>query len=155
LIVSAYHFANDYSFKSKLWSKAATLDAASEAYLWSSKQMGGGTADAAKAKTALTEIQTNIPSLGLLQVLKMSLLMETKEIKKSFFALRFNLNEYNFLGGNYIQFLRRNVSVANYYDSIAGRKLNTTDDLILTEGGSHYVSPHTAIFRQFSDARFP
>jgi hypothetical protein len=66
---SVSFFADDYSFKANtkmFWSKAATLMLKSEVYLWSSRQMGGGTTDASKAKAALTEIQTNIPALGLL-----------------------------------------------------------------------------------------
>lgn len=150
---SVYHFANDYSFKTKvIWSKAATLMLQSEVYLWSSRQMGGGAADAAIAKAALTEIQTNIPALGLLPNFKDVFAYANKDNKEIIFALRSKLNEYTLFGGNFTSFLRRNVSVTNYYDSIANRKLNTTDDLILTVGGSHYVSPHTAIFRQFSDA---
>jgi len=150
---SAYYFANDYSFKTKVfWSKAATLMLQSEVYLWSARQMGGGATDATKAKAALTEIQTNIPALGLLPNFKDVFAYANKENKEIIFAIRFKLNEYNFMGGNYTQFLRRWVSVSNYYDSIGNRKLNTNDDLILTEGGSHYVSPHTYIWRQFSDA---
>jgi len=150
---SAYYFANDYSFKTKVfWSKAATLMLQSEVYLWSARQMGGGATDATKAKAALTEIQTNIPALGLLPNFKDVFAYANKENKEIIFAIRFKLNEYNFMGGNYTQFLRRWVSVSNYYDSIGNRKLNTNDDLLLTEGGSHYVSPHTYIWRQFSDA---
>jgi len=149
---SAYHFANDYSFKTKVfWSKAATLMLQAEVYLWSARQIGGGNPDASKAKAALTEIQTNIPALGLLPNFKDVFAYANKENKEIIFTLRFKLNEYNFFGGNYTQFLRRWVSVSNYYDSIGNRKLNTTDDIILTEGGGHYVSPHTYIWRQFSD----
>jgi starch-binding outer membrane protein, SusD/RagB family len=150
---SAYHFANDYSFRTKvIWSKAATLMLQAEVYLWSAKQMGGGTADAAKAKAALTEIQTNIPALGLLPNFKDVFAYANKDNKEIIFAIRSKLNEYTLFGGNYTSFLRRNVSVTNYYDSIGNRKLNTTDDLILTVGGAHYVSPHTKIFRQFSNS---
>lgn len=114
---SVYHFANDYSFRTKvIWSKAATLMLQAEVYLWSAKQMGGGTADAAKAKAALTEIQANIPALGLLPNFKDVFAYGNKDNKEIIFAIRSKLNEYTLFGGNYTSFLRRNVSVTNYYD---------------------------------------
>jgi starch-binding outer membrane protein, SusD/RagB family len=149
---SVSYFADDYSSQSKLWSKAATLMLKSEVYLWSARRMGGGTSDAATAKAALTDIQTKIPSLGLLPNFKDVFAYSKKGNAEIIFAIRNKLNEYEFFGGNYQQFLRRQVNITNYYDSIGNRKLNTTDDDILTTGGSHYVSVHKEIFRQFSDA---
>lgn len=55
-------FGDDYSFRAgrSLWSKAATLTLKAEAYLWSSRQMNGGTADAQTALEALNDVQTHI-----------------------------------------------------------------------------------------------
>lgn len=152
---SVSSFANDYSFKGNdkvLWSKAASLMLKSEVYLWSAKQMGGGTADAAIAKAALTEIQTNIPALGLLPSFKDVFAYSKKGNAEIIFAIRHELNEYYFFGGGYQEFLPRDNYTSNLYDSIGNRKLNTTDDAIITVGGNHYLAIYRSTFRRFSDA---
>src|SRR5579875_1826332 len=64
---SVNNFGTVYSFRNNkgFWSKAATLMLKAEVYLWTSYR-GGGTSDATIAKNALTDIQTNVPSLSLL-----------------------------------------------------------------------------------------
>lgn len=54
-------FGDDYSYKygKGYWSKAATLILKGEVYLWSGRQMDGGTADYTVAKAALQELQQN------------------------------------------------------------------------------------------------
>jgi starch-binding outer membrane protein, SusD/RagB family len=148
-------FADDYSFKANdkiYWSKAATLMLKSEVYLWTSRQMGGGTADAAIAKAALTEIQTKITTLGLLPNFSDVFTYSKKGNAEIIFAIRNKLNEYDCFGGNYTQFLLRVIHISNAYDSIANRKLNATNDVILTTGGAHYVAVWNSVFRKFSDA---
>ena len=54
-------FGGDYSYKQGkcYWSKPATLMLKGEVYLWSGRQMGGGTGDYTVAKTALQDLQQN------------------------------------------------------------------------------------------------
>jgi hypothetical protein len=149
---ATFHFANDYSFKTKVkWSKAATLMLKSEVYLWSARQMGGGIADAAIAKSALTEIQTGIPALGLLPAFDQVFAYANKQNKEIIFAINHTLNEYAFLGGNFQSYLLRSSYIGNLYDSIGNRKLNLTDDVVITTGGGTYVNIHRRIFRKFPD----
>ncbi|NWJ52530.1 MAG: SusD family outer membrane lipoprotein NanU [Bacteroidetes bacterium] len=126
---STVHFSNDYTFKEtkSLWSKAATLMLKSEAYLWSSKQMGGGVADATIAKAALTEVQTNIPTLSLMPNFKDVFAYAQKGNKEIIFAVRDQLNEYDLFGGNFAgTFLPQGSYLGNFYDSIAATKINTS-----------------------------
>ena len=60
-------FADDYSFRSNrsIWSKPATLILKAEVYLWSSRQMNGGEADAQTALNALNELQSKTSEIGL------------------------------------------------------------------------------------------
>ena len=151
---SASHFATDYSFRlnnKAVWSKAATLMLQSEVYLWSAKQMGGGTADAAIAKAVLLDIQTKIPTLGLLPNFKDVFAYSNKENAEIIFTINHKLNEYVFFGGSYESFLPRLIHSINYYDSINDRKLDANNHVILTTGGSHYVAVYNSVFRYFSD----
>ena len=54
-------FGSDYSFKygRYYWSMAATQMLKGEVYLWSGRQMGGGTGDYSTAKAALQDLQQN------------------------------------------------------------------------------------------------
>ena len=54
-------FGSDYSYKygKGYWSKSATLILKGEVYLWSGRQMGGGTGDYSTAKAALQDLQQN------------------------------------------------------------------------------------------------
>jgi len=129
---SLKYFANNYSFKyndKAFWSKAATLMLKAEVYLWSSRQMGGGTADALLAKNALTDIQTNLPSLGLMSSFKdifnSSSVPANKNNKEVIFVLRNSLLEYLMGGGTYAStFLPQASMIGNYYDSISGTKIS-------------------------------
>lgn len=58
-------FSGDYSFTEGkyMWSLAATKMLKGEVYLWSGKQMGGGTSDYNTAKTALQEVSNSGVSL--------------------------------------------------------------------------------------------
>jgi len=128
---STVHFSTDYSFKENkgMWSKVATLMLKSEAYLWSSKQLGGGVADATIAKTALTDIQTNVPTLGLMTNFKDVFAYAQKGNKEIIFSVRNQLNEYDLWGGNLVSaFLANSMDLGNFYDSIPAAKINTSVD---------------------------
>ena len=59
LAKSLEYFDNDNTLwlgKPVYWSKAATLALKGDAYLWSGKVLGGGTADFTEAKTALSQV---------------------------------------------------------------------------------------------------
>lgn len=62
IIASEKAFGSDYSFKfgRYYWSMAATQMLKGEVYLWSGRQMGGGTTDYTTAKTALQSIISNV-----------------------------------------------------------------------------------------------
>ena len=149
---SVSFFADDYTNNKIFWSKAATLMLKSEVYLWSARQMGGGANDADIAKNALIEIQTNIPSLQLLQNFKDVFSYENKGNDEIIFSIRNELNEYNMFGGNnFDQFFPRLISVEGYYDSISHVQLNPESFTVLTTSGGHYVPVYRSVFRSFSD----
>lgn len=130
---SENYFGTNYSFKyndKAFWSKAATLMLKAEVYLWSSRQMAGGTSDAGIAKTALTDIQTNITTLGLMtnfkDVFTSSSNSASKNNKELIFVLRNALLEYNMGGGNYAStFLPQSNLIGSYYDSISASPLSS------------------------------
>ncbi len=62
------------------------------------------------------------------------------------------MNEYNFFGGNFIQFLPRNWDCTNLYDSIANKKLDVATHAIITVGSQFYYGVPAKIFRKFSDS---
>lgn len=125
-------FGSNYSFKyndKAFWSKAATMMLKAEVYLWSSRQMGGGNADAAVAKSALTDIQTQLPALGLMtnfkDVFPSSSVSASKNNKEVIFVLRNALLEYTMGGGSYAStFLPQSNLIINFWDSIAGAKIS-------------------------------
>lgn len=146
---SVSHFGNDYSFKSNnqtYWSKAATLMLKSEVYLWSAKQMGGGATDAAVAKSALTEIQTNMPTLELQPNFKDIFALNNKNNNEIIFAIRYAINECMFWSSSATPYQEgawwrliptRNVLV-NYYDSLENRKIMDADFVGSDQGGQTY-----------------
>lgn len=128
---STKYFANDYTIKGNksYWSKAATLMLKAEVYLWSSKQMGGGTADATIAKTALTDIQKNIPNLGLMDKFTDVFSYTQKGNKEIIFAFRNQLKEYDLMNGSYSGNLLPQISyLQTYYDAATGEKFNVAKE---------------------------
>lgn len=129
---SEQYFGSNYSFKNNdkaFWSKAATMMLKAEVYLWSSQQMGGSTADATVAKNALTEIQTQLPSLGLMtnfrDVFTSSSVPSSKNNKEVIFVLRNALLEYTMGGGSYAStFLPQSNLIINFWDSISATKIS-------------------------------
>jgi len=129
---SEQYFGSNYSFKysdKAFWSHAATMMLKAEVYLWSARQMAGGTADATIAKTALTEIQTQLPALGLMtsfkDVFTSSSVPASKNNKEVIFVLRNALLEYQMGGGSYAStFLPQSNLIINFWDSISAAKIS-------------------------------
>ncbi len=130
-------FGNNYTIKQNkaLWSKSATLMLKAEAFLWAARQMGGGSADASAAKAALTEIQTNVPALGLMDSYKDIFANATKGNKEIIFAIRNDLLEYNLMGGNFLPFLPQINYIGNYYDTLSRVRIDVQRDLVGGTGG--------------------
>jgi len=144
---SEANFGADYSFKSNkgFWSKAATLMLKAEVYLWTASR-DGGMADATIAKTALTDIQTNIPSLSLLPVF--TDVFAVKGNSEIIFASRYQLNEAT-MGFVSSSFVPQTSLISNFYDSVQNRKMNsgTLDNW----GGLLRAPVKVSTFRQFDD----
>lgn len=119
-------YGADYSFKNtkSYWSKAATLMLKADVFLWTSVHSGGGTADAATAQAALTDIQTNVPSLQLLA--SYPAVFTTKGNNEMIFSIRNLLNEATLpFAGTY---LPQAGLLANFYDSLQNRKFDVVTD---------------------------
>ena len=155
---SAKYFGSNYSFKysdKAFWSKAATLMLKAETYLWSAKQMNGGANDARIANTALNEVKTNLPALGLManfrDVFNSSSVPANKNNKEVIFVLRNALLEYNMGGGSYAStFLPQSNLIGSYYDSIAGGRISSTNENY--SGGLLRAPVRKSTFRQFKDS---
>ncbi len=152
---SEMHFSDDYSFKNSsrtLWSKSATLTLKSEVYLWSSKQMGGGRADAGIAKSALTELQNMVPELGLLSNFSDVFKYENKNNKEIVFAIHNGLNEYTTLGGLSLETMLPQITyIGLYHDSLENRPIRKETDLVQVTGGGMTTAVKVATFRRFDD----
>lgn len=141
-------FGDNYSFQNRraYWSKAATLMLKAEVYLWTSYR-GGGTADAAIAKEALTEIQTNVPQLSLLPEFASVFSPERKGNDEIIFAVRYQLNEASLpIAGT---FMPQTSLIVNFYDSLENRQFSAN----LENYGGLLRSPvKISTFRKFDDA---
>jgi len=144
--LSATNFGSNYTFRNtkSFWSKAATLMLKAEVYLWTSHR-GGAAADATVAKTALTDIQTNIPSLGLLP--SFLNVFTTKGNNEIIFASRFLLNEAT-MGFMQSSFVPQTGLIANFHDSVNARQFNVTTD---NWGGLLRAPIRVATFRKFNN----
>jgi hypothetical protein len=140
-------YGSDYSFRASrsYWSKAATLMLQAEVNLWTSYR-GGGTADATVALNALTDIQTNIPSLALLPSFANVFLPANRGNNEIIFSIHNQLNEASLPFAN--TFLPQTGLLANYYDSVGNRKFNVTTD---NWGGLLRAPVKIATYRQFDD----
>lgn len=130
-------FGNNYEIKGNKsqWSKSATLMLKAEVYLWSARQMGGGSADAQVAKSALQEIQSNRSDLGLLDDYASVFTHNNKGNKEIIFAIRNDLLEYHFMGGQFWPYLPQINYIGNYYDSLSAVKIDVQKDLVGNAGG--------------------
>ena len=149
------NFANNYSFtpasmpaasnRKVLWSKSATQMLKAEVYLWTSYR-GGGAADAGVAKAALSDIQTNVPSLTLLP--NFSDVFANKGNNEIIFASRYQQNEAT-MGFVPTSFVPQTGFIANFYDSAQNRKMN--DPLKDNWGGLLRSPVRVATFRMYDD----
>lgn len=138
---AVYTFRNTKSY----WSKAATLMLKAEVYLWTSYR-GGATTDAAIAKAALTDIQTNVAGLALQSSFANVFATTNRGNSEMIFAVRYVLNESSLpISGT---FLPQSGLIANYYDSLGNRKFNVTTD---NWGGLLRAPVKIASFRKFND----
>lgn len=129
---SVSYFGGNYTFKSNqktFWSKAATLMLKAEAYLWSAKQFGGGSADAAIAKNALTDIQQNIPSLRLLDNFRDVFSYGNKNNNEIIFAIYHHQDEATIMSGNLNNSLPQGSYFEAFYDSLQDRHFSRAIDL--------------------------
>ncbi len=142
-------YGADYSFRNQkgYWSKAASLMLKAEFSLWNAHR-GGGTTEATAALNALTDIQTNIPSLALRPSFSSVFAAgaANKGNSEIIFAIRYFLNESTLpFAGTY---LPQTNLLANYYDSLNNRRFNVTDD---NWGGLLRAPIPVAVFRRFND----
>ncbi|MEQ7799827.1 SusD family outer membrane lipoprotein NanU [Pedobacter sp. ASV1-7] len=151
---STDNFGVDYSIRrtKAYWSKAATLMLKAEVYLWTAHRTGGMT-DANIAKTALNDIKTNIPGLGLVTTSSNPLnspyadVFAAKGNKEMIMVSRNQLNEaeMSFIPTS---FTPQSGLIANFYDSLANRKFNTSSE---NYGGLLRAPIKIATYRKFSD----
>lgn len=127
-------FGNDYSFfkgSKNYWSQAATLMLKAEVYLWSSRQMGGGEADARTALQALEAIRSNVPSLELEKNYKDVFAYANKCNKEIIFAVHYSesKDENQMFADNYrLNYCPDKGTLGNWYDKETGGKFDTTKD---------------------------
>lgn len=144
--VAAY--GTDYSFKNtkSYWSKAATLMLKADVNLWTSVHSGGGTADAATAQAALTDIQTNVASLQLLASYSSIFATTNRGNNEMIFVIRDQLNEAT---NSWIQstYVPQSGLIANFYDSLQNRQFNVTTD---NWGGLLRAPVTIKTYRQFN-----
>lgn len=116
---STDYFGDDYSFQQEksFWSKAATLMLKAEVYLWSARQMGGEAADATVAKNALTDIQSHVSGLGLMDKFKDVFAYKNKGNKEILFAIRYKENEMTIFNQMWMDgMLPNKASLGTFYD---------------------------------------
>lgn len=144
---SVASFGNDYSFRGQkaYWSKSATQMLKAEVYLWTSYR-GGGNTDASTAKSALTDVQANVPGLQLLSSFANVFTATNKGNAEIIFAIRNILDESTLpFAGTYFP---QTGLIANFHDSVAARKFNVTQD---NWGGLLRAPIKIATFRRFED----
>src|SRR5688572_9856737 len=143
---SETNFGANYTYRNtkSFWSKPATLMLKAEVYLWTSYR-GGAAADATTAKSALTEIQTNVGA-ALLPSFTNVFAPANKGNAEIIFAVRNRTDEaaLPFAG----TFLPQSGLIANFYDSVGARKFNVTTD---NWGGLLRAPIKIATFRKFDD----
>lgn len=128
---SCTSFASNFTIKGKKsqWSKAASLMLKGEVFLWSAKQMNGGTVDASIAKTAFVEIQSNVSKLALEDNYQDAFAYDNKGNNEIIFAIRNQLKEYSLWNGNFGgRFLPQANYLGSYYDGETGEKFDTSKE---------------------------
>ncbi len=96
-------FGDDYSFKigRHFWSKAATMMLKGEVYLWSGRQMNGGTTDYTIAKTALEDVKK--ANVSLLTSFPRIFAYDNKKSAEIIFTIHNGKDEYNLWDDRYRQ----------------------------------------------------
>lgn len=142
-------FGSDYTFRNSkgFWSKSASLMLKAEVHLWTAHREGG-TADAAVAKNALTDLQTNAPGLNLLSNYSEIFASSNRGNSEVIFAVRY-VNPEASMGFVASSFVPQTNLIANFYDSVANRKFNATTD---NWGGLLRAPLKISTFREFDDA---
>ena len=146
--LSNVNFGTDYTFNAKnkkgFWSKAATQMLKAEVYLWNAHR-SGGVADASTAKTALTDIQSNV-TLSLLPNYADVFSTTNKDNNEIIFAAKNKLDEatLGFIGN----FVPQTSLIVNFYDSIGNRKFDVTTD---NYGGLLRAPTKITTYRKFSN----
>ena len=124
-------FGNNYAFtKGKyFWSLGATKMLKSEVYLWSGKQMGGGTSDYQTALQAAQEVK-NCPNVTLLDSYKNVFSFDNKKNDEIIFALYNGENEISLFDGYWSGCLlpQQNYMNNGSYYTEAGEEVSTTID---------------------------
>lgn len=143
---SLKYYGTDYSFKKSkaFWSKSATLMLKGEVYLWTSYR-GGGVGDAAIAKAALLDAQTNTAGLALVANYANVFATTNRGNSEIIFSVRNLLNEATL---PIAAFIPATSLIPNYYDSISGRKFDAVTD---NWGGSLKCPTRITTYRKFSD----
>ncbi len=124
-------FGSNYAFtKGKnYWSLGATKMLKGEVYLWSGKQMGGGTADYITAKNALQEVD-NCPGIALLDDYARVFSFSNKRNAEVIFSIYFGEGEKDFLNGTWRLCMMPQQSYMNngsYYTESGENVRNTPD----------------------------
>lgn len=107
-------FGSDYSYKygKGYWSKSATMILKGEVYLWSGRQMEGGSADYATAKEALQDLKQN-GNLRLLSDFSDVFSYTNKENDEIIYAFKSVKDEYTMWNGTWRQYM---IPQRNYMD---------------------------------------
>ncbi len=122
-------FGTDYSFKygKDYWSLGATKMLKGEVYIWSGKQMAGGSSDYTIAKTALQEVN-NCPNIALEENFKDVFAYNNKRNEEIIFAIHNGQDEYNLWGGYYSSNLVPQQAYASLYYDETGTPMSETED---------------------------
>lgn len=140
-------FGTDYSIRSNksFWSKAASLMLKAEVFLWTSRR-GGGNADAGTAKSALTDIQTNVPGFSLQPNFANIFAFNNRGNSEIIFAIRYLTAESTM--GFVNVFIPQSSLIVNFYDSVGNRKFSVPTD---NWGGILRSPTKIATFRAYDD----
>lgn len=136
---ASYNSKIDYGY----WSKAATQMLKAEVYLWTAHR-SGGTADATIAKTALTDIQTNVASFALRPTF--SDVFTVPGNSEIIFASKYVLNEATmaFIPSS---FTPQTTLIGNYYKADSTKFSVTTDNW----SGALRAPTRSFIYNQYSN----
>ncbi len=141
-------FADDYTFRENrtFWSKPATLMLKAEVYLWTSRQAGGGVADAQTALEALNDLQSRTSDIGLVERFADVFDYDHKGNREIIFALHNDENESQLFNGDW----RNNMvpqqnTLSSFYASAQGDRFD------LDFNGNIYYPTSPDIFALFDE----